>query len=71
MQAENVMTEPDKPRANPLQVARAVASAFFGVRRGRDHHAVHFTPAAIIVTGIIGAVLFVVTIVTIVKLVTP
>jgi hypothetical protein len=32
---------------------------------------VHFTPAAIIVTGIIGAVLFVVTIVTIVKLVTP
>ena len=64
------MTQPDKPRANPLQVAKAVASAFFGVRKGRDHHAVHFTPAVLIVTAIIGAALFVFTIVTIVKLVT-
>jgi hypothetical protein len=64
------MTGPGKPRANPLQVAKAVASAFFGVRRGNDHHAVHFSPRMVIVAAIIGAALFVFTIVTIVKLVT-
>lgn len=43
----------------PLQVARAVLSAFFGVRRRDEHDAVKLSPVHVIVAGIIGAALFV------------
>ncbi len=47
-------------RASPLQVVRAVFSAFFGVRKRDDHEAVKLTPVQVILAGIAGAVLFVV-----------
>jgi hypothetical protein len=45
--------------ASPLQVARAVFSAFFGVRRRRDHDAIRLRPIQVIIAGVIGAALFV------------
>lgn len=57
-------------RATPLQAAKAVFWAFFGVRRGDDHASLRLTPLQIIVAGIVGAALFVLTIVTVVRLVT-
>ena len=47
-------------RASLLQVAKAVASAFFGVRRRADHEAVKITPAQVVIVGLIGAALFVI-----------
>ena len=58
-----------KRRATPLQVARAVASAFFGVRRREDHAEIKLTPAQVIVAGIVGAGLFIGTLMLIVHLV--
>ena len=49
----------DRSRASALQVARAVLSAFFGVRKRDDHEAVRLTPVQVIVAGIVGAALFV------------
>ena len=46
-------------RATPLQVAKAVASAFFGVRKRNDHASIKLTPVQVIVAGIIGAGLFI------------
>ena len=61
----------DSPRrATPLQAAKAVFWAFFGVRRAKDHVSVRLTPLQIIVAGVIGAALFVLTIVSIVHMVT-
>lgn len=67
-----VATNPEDPqrRATPLEAARTVFWAFFGVRRGKDHSAIRLTPLQIIVAGIIGAALFVLTIVTVVHIVT-
>ena len=45
--------------ASPLQVVRTVVSAFFGVRRRRDHEAVVLSPVQVIVVGIVCAALFV------------
>ena len=56
--------------ATPLQAAKTVFWAFFGVRRGRDHASIKLTPLQIIITAVIGAALFVLTIVTVVRLVT-
>jgi len=56
--------------ATPLEAAKTVFWAFLGVRRRTDHAAVRLTPAQIVVAGIIGAALFVFTIVTVVRLVT-
>lgn len=57
-------------RATALQAAKTVFWAFFGVRRGKDHASVTLTPLQIIAAAVIGAVLFVVTIVSVVHLVT-
>jgi len=57
-------------RATPLQAAKTVFWAFFGVRRGKDHASVTLTPLQIIAAAVIGAVLFVLTIVSVVHLVT-
>lgn len=48
-------------RASPLQVAKAVFGAFLGVRKRGDHEAVALTPVQVILAGIVGAVLFVAT----------
>ena len=61
----------DTPRrATPLEAAKTVLWGFFGVRRGKDHAAVRVTPLQIIVAAVIGAALFVLTIVSVVHLVT-
>ena len=48
-----------KRRATPLEVAKTVLSAFFGVRRRAHHEAVRLTPVQVIVTGLIAATVFV------------
>jgi len=57
----------DQRKASPLQVARAVFSAFFGVRKRGDHEAIKLTPAQVIFAGLIGAALFVGTLLLLVK----
>ena len=59
----------DGKRATPLEVAKAIASGFFGVRRRDDHEAIKLTPVQVIVAGIVGAGLFVGTLLLIVHLV--
>lgn len=60
-----------RPRdATPLEAAKAVFWAFFGVRRRADHASYRLTPVQIVIAGLIGAALFVFTIVTVVRLVT-
>ncbi len=58
-------------KAGPLQVAKAVFWSFFGIRRRAEHEADlgRLTPAQVIVAGLIGAVLFIATLVLIVRLV--
>lgn len=56
-------------RATPLEVAKAVASAFFGVRKREHHVGVKLTPVQLIIAGIVGAALFVGTLMLIVHLV--
>lgn len=69
-----LMTEPQqKPReASPLQVAKAVFWSFFGIRKRAAHEsdAVTLKPAQVIVAGIIGAVILVLSLLGLVMLVT-
>lgn len=63
----------DKPiKAGPIQVAKAVFWAFFGVRKNTDHAAdvESLTLKQIVIGGIIGAALFVGTLLLLVKLIT-
>ncbi|HEX9179684.1 MAG TPA: DUF2970 domain-containing protein [Burkholderiales bacterium] len=59
-----------KPGA--LRAFKTVLWAFFGVRRSGEHalDAAHLTPAQVIVAGIIGAALFVTTIILLVRFIT-
>jgi DUF2970 family protein len=58
-------------KAGPLQVAKAVFWSFFGIRRRAEHESDigRLTPAQVIVAGLIGAALFVTTLVLIVRFV--
>ena len=63
----------DGPRkAGPLQVVKAVLSAFIGIRRGAAHEndAATITPVQVIVTGIIAAAILVVSVLLFVRFVT-
>lgn len=65
--------EPESPRkATPLQVAKAVLSAFIGIRKGSAHErdAVTITPVQVIVAGVIGAAIFVACLITLVRYIT-
>lgn len=55
--------------ATPLQVAKAVFWSFFGIRRRAEYEkdAVALKPAQVIVAGIIGAMLLVLSLVTLVQ----
>ncbi len=67
------MPDAQKPRrASPLQVARAVLWSFFGIRRSADYEkdAVALTPLQVIVAGIIGAIVFVLSLVVLVHFIT-
>ena len=68
-----IMAQAQKPTtATPLQVARAVFWLFFGVRKRAEYEkdAVTLTPVQVIVAGIIGAVIFVLSLVTLVHFLT-
>lgn len=56
-------------RASFPQVLLAVVSAFFGVRKRIDHDAVRLKPLHVIVVGLIGAALFVLTLLLVVRMV--
>ena len=68
------MTEPRQPqrKATPLQVARAVLSAFVGIRKraAHEHDAVTITPLQVIVTGIVFAAIFVLSLIVLVRYIT-
>lgn len=59
-------------RASFLDVARAVFWSFLGVRKRKDYDSdsVSISPLQIVVAGILGGVLFVLTLVMVVRLVT-
>ena len=59
------------PKATAMQAARAVFWSFFGVRKSADYDrdAVQLTPGQVIVAGLIGAVLFIATLLGVVYLV--
>ncbi len=69
-----VANEPvETPRkATPLQVAKAVVSAFIGIRKRAAHErdVVTITPLQVIVAGVIGAAIFVLGLVLLVRFVT-
>jgi hypothetical protein len=70
----NAMAEPhEKPRnAGPLDVAKAVFWSFLGIRKRTAHErdAVTLKPAQVIVAGLIGAVIFVLSLVVLVRFIT-
>jgi len=57
------MASPNPNKATPWQAARAVFWSFFGVRKSADYDrdAVRLTPGQVIVAGLIGAALFIAT----------
>lgn len=59
-------------KATPLQVAKAVLSAFIGIRKRAAHEddAVTLTPVQVIVAGLIAAALFVFSLLMLVRFVT-
>jgi len=59
-------TKAGKP-ASLFQVVKAVASGFFGVRKRVDHESVKITPLQYIIVGLIGAVLFVLSLLLVVR----
>jgi hypothetical protein len=58
-------------KASPLQVARAVFWSFLGIRKRRDYEAdsVELKPQQVIVAGLIGAALFVLGLIMLVRFV--
>jgi type IV secretory pathway TrbF-like protein len=63
---------PPPRKATPLQVAKAVLSAFIGIRRRTAHERdlVTLTPLQVVVAGVIGAVIFVLSLVMLVRFIT-
>lgn len=67
------MSETRKPpNATPLQVAKAVIWAFLGIRKRAEHDrdAASLTPAQVIVAGLLGAIIFVASLITLVHFIT-
>jgi hypothetical protein len=68
------MAEPNHSQRNagPLEVARAVFWSFLGIRKRAAHEkdAVTIRPAQVIVAGIIGAVIFVLSLIMLVRYIT-
>lgn len=63
---------PPPRKATPLQVAKAVLSAFIGIRKraAHEHDLTTLTPLQVIVAGVIGAAIFVLGLVTLVRYIT-
>ncbi len=62
----------DKPGATPLQVAKAVFCSFFGVRKRAEYEkdAVTLTLKQVVIAGIIGGIVFVLSLVMLVRFIT-
>ena len=58
-------------KASPLQAARAVFWSFLGIRKRRDYEAdgAELKPHQVIIAGLIGAALFVLSLILLVRLV--
>jgi len=72
MPADSRPDDRSKPRdASFVQIVLAVWSSFFGVRKRRDHDAIarSIKPQHLIVAGLIGALLFILTLVVVVRIV--
>ena len=69
-----LMAEPQQTpvKATPLQVAKAVLSAFIGIRKraANERDAVTITLPQVIVAGIIGAAIFVLSLIMLVRHIT-
>ena len=69
-----LVTEPQAKRrkAGPVQVAQAVFWSFLGIRKSAAHErdAVSITPVQAIIAGLIGAAIFVVSLIFLVRFVT-
>ncbi|MFM2399769.1 MAG: hypothetical protein RL341_1926 [Pseudomonadota bacterium] len=65
------LKEAAQRRGSFVQTVKAVAWSFFGVRRGKDHDEdmAKLNPVHVIIAGILGAVLFVLTLLVIVSMV--
>lgn len=65
------LPEPSR-KASPLTVAKAVFWSFLGIRKKRDYQSdsVQITPLQAIIGGLIGAVIFVASLITLVHFVT-
>ncbi len=66
------MADPPGPKATPLQVAKAVFWSFFGVRKRAEYEkdAVRLTLLQVVVAGIIGGIVFVLSLVLLVRYIT-
>ena len=68
-----IMVDAQEPvKATPLRVAKTVFWSFFGIRRRAEYEkdAVALTPVQVIVAGIIGAIIFVLSLVVLVRFIT-
>jgi hypothetical protein len=65
-------TGPRAGRSSPLRAVSAVLSAFIGIRKSsaRDRDMASVRPVHIIVAGVIAAAIFVLTLITLVRLIT-
>jgi len=57
-------------RAGPVDVVKTVLSAFIGIRRKAEHERAPVTPLQVIVTAVVLVALFILTLLTIVRVVT-
>jgi hypothetical protein len=66
------VSAPQKSRATPLQVAKAVFWSFLGIRKRAEYEkdAVTLTLKQVVVAGIIGGVIFVLSLVMLVRFIT-
>lgn len=65
------LTQPGQGEAGVTQIGRAVLWSFFGIRKGRnlEQDAAHISPLQVIIAGLIGAALLVLTVATLVSLI--
>ena len=68
----SVLSAPNKREAGPLDVAKAVFWSFLGIRKRTAHEKdfVTLKPMQVILAGIIGAVIFVICLVALVRWIT-
>ncbi len=65
------MDKDEKKTSTPMQVAKAVMAAFIGIRKQGDleNDAANLKPAQVIIGGLIGAIIFVVSLLLLVNVI--